>query len=208
MNFTEFNIPLMENVISQNIKFPSTQDELDIINSYPEMSIAADFLRERDRLFVFGPKKTYIELPFGWHIKFNKNGKVYYGTLDITKTINNIEKIKDWHDLIEFFIIYIISKNHTGANIKSLTNFVYYGKPIDFWTFIRMIEMKEYHRKSGTKIGDPIKTLFTFSKKYNNSVDSGKIIDFLVGDLTKKFISGEISVENFVNYLGALSEYV
>jgi len=118
---------------------PKTQAELDVINGYPEFETMRQILSIRSKsdnwVYRTGPiefsfkKGGGLSLPYviSYGLSLTRNGAIQYGGYAVGPSTNF--RIQDWHQLIDFMSLYIISKSLSGVNISHIDKFVFDGKP-------------------------------------------------------------------------------
>lgn len=122
-------------------KVPTSQAEVDVINSYPEM----DKLREVCKTgrsytnvgYRYNQRSGSVEIDCGlrYGFKLTKNGTIYYGGLTIGPSTNYV--FNDWHSITDYITIYAISK-YIAFNANQLDKFVFDGKQIPVSTFSKI----------------------------------------------------------------------
>ena len=137
-NFNSFLGNISES-IGAHLPMPTTQAEVDEINSYPEFETLRKIVtvaRKNNGMHKSWPgfhlkTRGGLELssnPTRYSIVLTKNGTLMYGSYPVGPS--TVFRIRNWHHLIDFISLYIISKTSGRINISQIDRFVFDGKPL------------------------------------------------------------------------------
>lgn len=169
-------------------KMPKTQQELDVINGYPEFQTMRDIIdcafkgspfQKNPSEIKFTLKKTgtvFLDafptgVPKGWYNQilafhpFNlyTDGSLYYGTYPIKSSVQ-LNPL-DWHVLIDFINVYIISKLMGWMAVDLFDGFVFEGKQMSDRTMDRLERVPRIKE-----------ILIEMAKKYNGKEKINQVI--------------------------------
>lgn len=121
-------------------KVPTSQAEVDVINSYPEMDKLREVCKAGNNFgYRYNQRSGSVEINCGlnYDFKLTKNGTIYYGGITIGPSTNYV--FNDWHSITDYITIYSISK-FLDFNANQLDKFVFDGKQIPPSTFNKIIK--------------------------------------------------------------------
>ena len=151
------------------LPLPKTQAELDVINGYPEFETMSQILPIRNKSDNFrGVRNVPMEFSFkqggglklplditNYGLSLTRNRAILYGSYAVGPSTEF--RIQDWHQLIDFMSLYIISKSLGGLNISHIDKFVFDGEPLsaNTWKSLNRYGYSEIVMKMAKKYNDP-----------------------------------------------------